>query len=157
VLPNSPNVIMAAERAAELSAVPTSVVPTRSQQEGLLALVAFDPARTAKENCRAVSEAANALTTGGVAPAAKDDVQGRFRTGEAVGYAGDELVAWGEPSSTLRAVLAAVGEHAEVVTLIAGEGAPLGEAAIEELLPNGAEMELHSGGQAAWWYLVAAE
>jgi DAK2 domain fusion protein YloV len=157
VLPNSPNVIMAAERAAELSEIPTSVVPTRSQQEGLLALVAFDPARSAKENCHAVAEAAGELTTGGVAPAAKDDVQGRFRTGEAVGYAGDELVAWGEASATLRAVLAAVGEHAEVVTLIAGEGAPLGEAAIEELLPNGAEMELHSGGQAAWWYLVAAE
>jgi hypothetical protein len=44
-----------------------------------------------------------------------------------------------------------------VVTLIAGEGAPLAEDAIEQLLPNGAEMELHSGGQAAWWYLVAAE
>src|SRR3954470_3903895 len=157
VLPNSPNVIMAAERAAELSEIPTSVVPTRSQQEGLLALVAFDPARSAEENWRAVAEAADALSTGGVAPAAKDDVQGRFRTGEAVGYAGEDLVAWGEPSATLRAVLAAIGEHAEVVTLIAGDGAPLGEDAIAELLPNGAEMELHSGGQAAWWYLVAAE
>jgi len=157
VLPNSSNVIMAAERAAELSEIPTKVVPTRSQQEGLLALVAFDPVRSAEENCRAVAEAAHALSTGGVAPAAKDDVQGRFRTGEAVGYAGGELVAWGDPTATLRTVLAAVGEHAEVVTLIAGEGAPLAEEAIEQLLPNGAEMELHSGGQAAWWYLVAAE
>src|SRR4051794_2961502 len=157
VLPNSPNVIMAAERAAELSEVSTSVVPTRSQQEGLLALVAFDPARTAAENCRAVQDAAAELSTGGVAPAAKDDVQGRFQTGDAVGYAGDELVAWGDPSATLRAVLAAVGAHAEVVTLISGEGAPLEAEVIEGLLPNGAELELHSGGQAAWWYLVAAE
>ncbi len=157
VLPNSPNVIMAAERAAELSEIPASVVPTRSQQEGLLSLIAFDPSRSAKENCRAVAGAAGDLVTGGVAPAAKDDVQGRFRAGDAVGYAGDDLVAWGDPLATLRAVLEAVGADAEVVTLIAGEGAPLGQDAIEPLLPNGAEMELHSGGQAAWWYLVAAE
>src|SRR3712207_9034585 len=59
VLPNSPNVILAAERAAELSEIPANVVPTRSQQEGLLALIAFDPTATAEENCRAVADAAS--------------------------------------------------------------------------------------------------
>jgi len=157
VLPNSPNVIMAAERAAELSQIPASVVPTRSQQEGLLSLIAFDPSKSAARNCEAVGAAAHELATGGVAPAAKDDVQGRFRTGDAVGYVGDELVAWGEPSATLGEVLRQVGAHAEVVTLIAGDGAPFEAEAIEDLLPNGAELELHAGGQAAWWYLVAAE
>ena len=157
VLPNSPNVIMAAERAAELSELPARVVPTRSQQEGLLGLVAFDPALGAAENCAAVSAAAAALTTGGVAPAAKDDVQGRFRAGEAIGYASEDLVAWGEPSQTLAEVMRRVGADAEVVTLIAGQGAPLEQSAIERLLPNDAELELHTGGQAAWWYLVAAE
>ena len=44
VLPNSPNVILAAERAAELSEKPARVVPTRAQQAGLAALLAFDPA-----------------------------------------------------------------------------------------------------------------
>jgi dihydroxyacetone kinase-like predicted kinase len=157
VLPNSPNVILAAERAADLSEIPASVVGTRSQQEGLLALIAFDPNLTAKENCRAVAEAASDLSTGGVARAAKDDVQGRFHVGEAVGYAGGELVAWGDPSETLGAVLRAVGEHAEVVTVVEGDGAPLDSGALEALLPNGAELEVHDGGQAAWWYLVAAE
>src|SRR5829696_4972016 len=108
VLPNSPNVIMAAERAAELSEIPASVVPTGSQQEGLLALIAFDPSATAAENCRAVAAAAAGLATGGVARAAKDDVQGRFQAGEAVGYAGEDLVAWGETEVTLAAVLRAV-------------------------------------------------
>jgi DAK2 domain fusion protein YloV len=157
VLPNSPNVILAAERAADLSEIPASVVGTRSQQEGLLALIAFDPNLTAKENCRAVAEAASDLSTGGVARAAKDDIQGRFHAGEAVGYAGGELVAWGDPSDTLGAVLRAVGEHAEVVTVVEGDGAPLDSGALEALLPNGAELEVHDGGQAAWWYLVAAE
>jgi DAK2 domain fusion protein YloV len=157
VLPNSPNVILAANHAAELSEIPARVVPTRSQQEGLLALIAFDPQRGAGQNYEAVGQAAEAVSTGGVARAAKDDAQGRFRTGDAVGYAGEDLVAWGDPRATLATVLSQVGSHAEVVTLIAGEGAPLDADAIEQLLPNGAELELHAGGQAAWWWLVAAE
>ena len=43
VLPNSPNVILAAERACELSEKPAAVVPTTAPQEGLAALLAFDP------------------------------------------------------------------------------------------------------------------
>jgi dihydroxyacetone kinase-like predicted kinase len=157
VLPNSPNVILAAERAAELSEVPARVVPTRSQQEGLLALVAFDPQSPAEKNCRAVADAAAVLRTGGVARAAKADAQGRFGVGDAVGYAGDDLVAWGDPQATLADVLLQIGDDAEVVTVIVGEGAPLDEAAFAPLVPDGAELELHYGGQAAWWYLVAAE
>ena len=157
VLPNSPNVILAAERAADLSDVPARVVPTRSQQEGLCALVAYNPEADAETNSEAVAAAAEALATGGVARAAKDDVQGRFSVGDAVGYAGDELVAWGDPRETLSEVLRRVGEHAEVVTLIVGEAAPLEDGAIEALLPNGAELDLHQGDQAAWWYLLAAE
>ena len=45
VLPNSPNVILAAERACELSDKPAAVVPTTAPQEGLAALLAFDPGR----------------------------------------------------------------------------------------------------------------
>ena len=47
VLPNSPNVIMAAERAAELSEKTVVVVPTRSPQAGLAVAVALDPDRRA--------------------------------------------------------------------------------------------------------------
>ncbi|MGB2711153.1 MAG: DAK2 domain-containing protein, partial [Conexibacter sp.] len=50
VLPNSPNVFMAAERAAELSEKRVRVVPSRSQQAGLAAAVAFDPARDGAAN-----------------------------------------------------------------------------------------------------------
>ena len=45
VLPNSPNVVMAAERAAELSDKTVRVVPSRSQQAGLAAAVSLDPCR----------------------------------------------------------------------------------------------------------------
>ncbi len=50
VLPNSPNVILAAERACELSEKPAAVVPTTAPQEGLAALLAFDARRRAREN-----------------------------------------------------------------------------------------------------------
>ena len=95
VLPNSPNVVMAAERACELSERNARVVATRSPQEGLAAIVAFSASASAEDNAEALWGAVSALVTGGVAPAARDDAQGRFLTGDAVGYAGDELVAWG--------------------------------------------------------------
>jgi dihydroxyacetone kinase-like predicted kinase len=157
VLPNSPNVILAAERAAELSERPARVVPTTAPQEGLAALLPFDSSRSAEENVAAVSEAAAALRLGGVAPAARDDPQGRFRAGDAVGYAGDELVAWGEPAETLAAVLARVCDGCEVVTIVAGEDAPLDEDAIAAAVPDGLELDHHDGGQASWWWLIAAE
>jgi dihydroxyacetone kinase-like predicted kinase len=150
-------VVLAAERAAEVSEKPACVVPTRAQQVGLSALLAFDPSRSARENAEAVGEAAAALATGGVAQAARDDGSGRFRAGDAVGYAGEELVAWGEPSATLATVLERVSDGAEVATVVAGDGAPLGGEAIAELVPDGVELDLHDGGQQSWWWLIAAE
>jgi uncharacterized protein len=92
-----------------------------------------------------------------VAPAARDDGRGRFRRGEAVGFVEEELVAWGEPESTLRAVLERLSEDAEIVTCIAGDGAPLPEERIPELAPNGVELELREGDQPSWWWLLTAE
>ncbi len=79
---------MAAERACELSEKPARVVPSTSQQAGLLVLLELDPAQSAAENGERLDEALGAIATGGVAPAARDDGQGRFRRGDAVGFAG---------------------------------------------------------------------
>jgi uncharacterized protein len=157
VLPNSPNVILAAERAAELSEKPARVVPTTAPQEGLVALLAFDPERGADANEQAVREAAEALRVGGVAPAARDDAQGRFTAGDAVGYAGGELVAWGDPAETLAATVAQIADGAELLTCIAGEQPPLDRAGVEAHAPAGVEVEYHEGGQPAWWWLLCAE
>jgi dihydroxyacetone kinase-like predicted kinase len=157
VLTNSPNVILAAERAAELSEKPVRVVPTRAQQTGLTALLAFDASLSAEQNAEAVNAAAEAVATGGVARAARDDGSGRFGEGDALGYAGEDLVAWGDPRETLKTVLEQVCDGCEVVTVVAGEGVPLDEAAVEALLPGGVELDHHDGGQPAWWWLIAAE
>ncbi len=92
-----------------------------------------------------------------MAKAAKDDPQGRFSEGDAVGYAGDELVAWGEPEAALRATLDRLAGGAELVTVIEGAGAPLDRDAVAQTLPDGAELEFHDGGQPAWWWLICAE
>ena len=68
VLPNSPNVLMAAERAAELSDKKVVVVPTRSQQAGLAAAVALDPGRGADENGAAMLDRARAASAPAPSP-----------------------------------------------------------------------------------------
>jgi DAK2 domain fusion protein YloV len=157
VLPNSPNVFMAAERAAELSDKVVRVVPSRSQQAGLSAAFALNAEHGAGENAEAMQAALNAVRTGGVAPAARRDPDGRFSVGDAVGYVGEELVAWGDPRATLQAVLGQLSTNAELVTCIEGEGAPLDDEAVAALAPAGVELELEDGGQPSWWWLLAAE
>jgi hypothetical protein len=97
------------------------------------------------------------LATGGVAPAARDDAQGRFRAGDAVGYAEDELVAWGDPVAVLTQTIEALAKGRELVTCIAGADAPLDREQVERAVPGGLELDFHDGGQPAWWYLLAAE
>jgi DAK2 domain fusion protein YloV len=157
VLPNSPNVLMAAERAAELSEKRVVVVPTRSQQAGLAAAVALDPERGAVENGAAMLEALALVRTGAVTGAARDDAEARFHRGDAVGFIDERLVAWGEPAETLEAVLGELGREAELVTLIAGDGAPLEAEDVSALAPTGVEVEYSWGGQPAYWWLIAAE
>jgi uncharacterized protein len=54
-------------------------------------------------------------------------------------------------------VLGRLGDGAELVTCIAGDGAPLGGEQVAGLVPDGVELELEDGGQPSWWWLVAAE
>jgi DAK2 domain fusion protein YloV len=157
VLPNSPNVIMAAERAAELSEKHVRVLPTRSQQAGLSVAVALEPGRDAKANAAAMEDELAEIRTGAVARAARDDAGGRFRAGEAVGYVEEELVAWGQPEATLGDVLGRLGDGAELVTCIAGDGAPLDGDGVAALAPDDIELEQSFGGQPNWWWLLSAE
>jgi dihydroxyacetone kinase-like predicted kinase len=133
------------------------VIATRSPQEGLAAIVAFNASASAEDNAAALWGAVSALVTGGVAPAARDDAQGRFRAGDAVGYAGDELVSWGEPQKVLTETILRLAEGRELVTCIAGAEAPLDRDEVERALPGGLELDFHEGGQPAWWYLLAVE
>jgi uncharacterized protein len=157
VLPNSANVVLAAERAAELSEKPVRVLDCTSPQAGLVALVELSAHLPATDNAERLDAALSATRTGAIAPAARDDAEGRFVRGDAVGFVGEEIVAWGGAGSTLSATIRALGEDAEIVTVIEGAGAPIPLADIPAQVPEGVELELHGGGQPHWWWLLAAQ
>jgi uncharacterized protein len=163
VLPNSANVIMAAEHAARLSDKQVLVAPTTSQQAGLAAAVALAPDRSVEENASALMDALARVRTGAVAPAARDDAQGRFRRGDAVGFVEEQVLAWGEPRATLETVLKTLAagadgvEAPELISVLAGEEAPLALGELEGMINGKVELELRHGGQPAYWWLLAAE
>ncbi len=163
LLPNNPNVLMTAQQAAGLAAKPAEVVPSRSIQAGLTAMVAFDPARTAAENAARMSSALAAVATGAVTIASRPvELNGRrVAEGSYLGLLEGEPVAGG---SEFDAVAVAVAERLltdgrEVLTLIAGaDGRPL-EPLIERIaaLHPEVELDVQSGGQPHFPLLLAAE
>ena len=77
------------------------------------------------------------VRVGAVAPAARDDAEGRFRRGDSVGFADGELVAWGGAGTTLIETVAALTDDAEIVTVIEGAEAPIALAELELELDGG--------------------
>ncbi len=157
VLPNSANVVMAAERAAELSDKAVQVVLSRSPQAGLAAAVSLDPARGAVANARAMTQTLGRVRSGAVAPAARDDAHGRFREGDAVGFIEEKIVAWGRPREALREVLEQLAQSAELITCLRGAEAPLDDDTVHALAAGEVEFELSEGGQERYWWLLSAE
>jgi uncharacterized protein len=157
VLPNSPNVVMAAEEAARKSSKQVVVAPCRSLQAAVEALSLVEIDGDAEGLAGAIGEAIGELRIAAVAEAARADRDGRFEVGEAVALLGDEVVAWGTPAAALEGAIAAIGDGAEVLTVIAGAEPPLGPAEIEALLPEGIETAQIDGGQATHWWLLAAQ
>ncbi|HEX5376576.1 MAG TPA: DAK2 domain-containing protein [Solirubrobacterales bacterium] len=157
VFPSSSNVVMAAEEACKLSEKPARVVPATSLQKSLLTLVELDSTASAEENAERLAGALSGIADGGVAPAARDDAQGRFRQGDAVGFVEGEIIAWGGAGSTLAATIEKLAEGAEIVTVIAGADAPIALDELHPHVPDGAEIETHEGGQPNYWWLLAAQ
>jgi uncharacterized protein len=163
LLANSANVIMAAEHAARLSDKVVHVALTTSQQAGLAAAVVLAQDRSVEENAQALTEALARVRTGAVAQAARDDAQGRFKRGDAVGFVEDEVLAWGDPRETLQAVLRTLAHpddedgQPELISVLDGEGAPFALDEVEGMVNGGVELELRHGGQPAYWWLLAAE
>ena len=157
VLPNSRNVFMAAQAAAEMSERVVWVAQSSEMQAGLAALVAARPDLSAAENVAELDKILEQVRSGSVAQAARADGEGRFEEGEAVGYLGDELIAWGEPAETLKVVIEALSPGAELLTVIAGAGAPIDAGGVEQLVAGEIELEHHEGGQPSRWWLLSAE
>ncbi|HEY8645203.1 MAG TPA: DAK2 domain-containing protein [Gaiellaceae bacterium] len=163
LLPNNSNVIMSAEQAANHASKTVRVVPTRSLQAGLAALIAFDATRSAEENVETMAEAVEAVATGAVTIASRDiQLNGvAVRKGKWLGLANGEPVAGGESfDDVVHAVLEKLlAEPRGILTLLTGEDSPSLAGLLSELETQHPELELdvHQGGQPHYPLLLAAE
>jgi DAK2 domain fusion protein YloV len=165
LLPNNPNIVLAARQVAAMSDRPVAVVATRNAAEGFAALLAMDPDKGAVQNAPEMTTAGRAVQTVSVTEAVRDaTVSGKkVRQGQTIALDPDDgLVAVNDDSA--EAVLAAIRAlHAgfELVTIYYGDGADLAstEALARRIhdLGTGAEVEVVHGGQPHYRYLISAE
>ncbi len=163
VLPNNPNVILAAEQAAAVASKPVRVIPSRSVQAGLAAIVRYLPSLGAEENEAAMLEALGHVATGEVTVASRDvELDGvAVRKGAFLGLADGRAVA---SSADFEQVAAAVVDRllsngAEVLTLLTGADEPELEGLLRQLQERhpAVELDVHPGGQPHYPLLLGAE
>jgi DAK2 domain fusion protein YloV len=163
VLPNNPNVILAAEQAAELTEKHVRLIRTDSIPAGLAAIVAFDAARDLDTNAAAMEEAVDAVVTGAVTVASRDaQLNGiAIRKGNYLGLADGEAVAQGEAFAQVAGAMfdKLLAEPRGYVTLLKGVDGPDVTQLVEELQRRhpDLELEVHEGGQPHYALLVSAE
>lgn len=165
ILPNNPNVVLAARQVASMTDRPVHVVPTRNAAEGFAALLALDPQLDAAANAGPMTEAGRAIQSIVVTEAVRDARIGgrKVKRGQTIALDPDDgLVA--VDSDREKCVLAAVSSLQagfELITVFYGDGADLAEAEgtarwIRAILPA-VDIEVRRGGQPFYRYLIAAE
>jgi uncharacterized protein len=165
VLPNNPNVVLAARQVATMTEKPVTVIPTRNAAEGFAALLCMDPADGAEANIGPMTEAARSIQTVQVTEAVRDATIGskKVKRGQTIAMDPDDgLVA--ANNERMRCILDAVGTFKpgfELVTVFYGADAHLDEAEdvakrIQQSL-DGVDVELRHGGQPHYRYLISAE
>ena len=166
ILPNNGNILMAAEQALALATGKSvAVVPSKSVPQGISALLALNPNVDLARNVHAMTAAMGSVQTGEVTIAVQD---ARFdgievHSGDVIGLLNDELTAKGPDSAAVvKTLLAQMGAaDREVITLYYGQSvtAQAADALLAELsgLFPGQEIEIVSGGQPFYHYIISAE
>ena len=165
VLPNNPNVVLAARQVAQMADRPVSVVATRNAAEGFAALLALDPSMDAATNATEMTRAGRAVQTLSVTTAVRNATIGgaKVREGQTIALDPDDgLVAVDDDVTS--AVLTAVGSldpGYELITVYYGEGTDLKAAEGLALrigeATSGTEIEVVHGGQPHYHFLISAE
>jgi len=165
VLPNNPNVVLAARQVAAMADRTVVVVPTRNAGEGFAALLSLDPSLDAAANAGPMTEAGRAIQTLVVTEAVRDATIGgrKVRRGQTIALDPDDglVAAGGDRDKTVLAAVAALAPGFELLTLFYGDGADLAEAETMArrigTVARGVEVEVRHGGQPFYRYLIAAE
>lgn len=166
VLPNNPNVRMAAQQAAGLCPdVNVAVVATRNSAEGVAAMLSFESDVDMNSNATLMADAGHRVQTLQLTLAVRDARVGRKRIkrGEYIVLGPDDgiVATAAERTAALRSGIRTLDHGYELVTLYRGldvdhaAAQSLRDALAEEF--DGVEIELVDGGQPHYDFLVAAE
>lgn len=165
LLPNNSNIFMAAKQAAEVFEKPAFVVETRSIQQGLTALLAYNPTLEASDNQVAMSQMMTKVKSGQITYAIRDtEINGlSIKKDHYMGLIDDEIKTTDADllDASYATVKAMVDEDTEIITLIYGEDVT--ESQAEELaerlteLDEEIDIEIHSGNQPVYQFLISAE
>ena len=165
ILPNNKNIIMAAEQVNALTPKNVIVIPSKTIPQGITAMLSFNPEGENEENVAAMTEALAAVDTMQITYAARNSDFDGFMIHE-----GDYLALYGSAlfgtSKDIKVLLKALAEKVrdegkEYVTIYYGadvkeKHAQKAADIFAEICPD-ADVNLLSGGQPVYYYLISAE
>jgi dihydroxyacetone kinase-like predicted kinase len=166
ILPNNPNVVLAARQVASMTDRAIHVVPTRNCAEGVAALFELDPSRTAEHNAGSMTEAGRAVQTMQVTEAVRDaTVSGhKVKKGQTIVLDPDDglLAVDNDPDKAVLAAFGRLEAGFSLITIYYGEDARLDEAErlsqrIRDAAPGLEAADVKHGGQPHYRYLISAE
>ncbi len=165
LLPNNSNVILAAKQVKGLTGKKVHLIETRSVPQGVAAVVAFSPDRTAEEDIAAMSAEAARVQTIEVTHAVRDSRSNGLKVhkGDVIGLINEKLeFAGSDYAEVVNKALGKLGPGAyELVTVYRGEGASDEElqsleSAIRKSYP-GLDVEVQQGGQQHYPFILSVE
>lgn len=166
ILPNNKNIILAAEQAKYLvEDKQIIVVPSKTVPQGITALINFIPDLSPEENLATMVQEMGRVKTGQITYAVRNtNIDGMdIHEGDIMGIGDHGMLAVGQgiEKTALDTLKAMVDEDSELVSIYYGsevseEDAQKVLALAEEACAN-CEIELHSGGQPIYYYLISVE
>ena len=165
VLPNNKNIIMAAEQTIPLSDKKVIVIPSKTVPQGITAMLNFDPELDVEANTAAMTESLAGVTTMQITYAARDsDFDGReIHQGDYLGLYNGGLLDTTPDLSQLLADMAKKTAESGCEFINIFYGADIREEQAQDALKcftehcPGAEINLLSGGQPVYYFLISAE
>ena len=166
ILPNNKNIILAANQAQTLTEdKDIIVVPSKTVPQGITAIINYMPDADAQTNLEAMIEGIGNVKTGQVTYAVRDTQidDKEIHEGDIMGIGDSGILAVGQSvEETTKEMLAQlVDEDTELISLYYGqdvqeESAENFAQEIEDLYPD-VDVDVHSGGQPIYYYVLSVE
>lgn len=166
ILPNNKNIILAANQAASLTEdKEVIVIPTRTVPQGITALINYIPDSTPKENEERMNAEIKLVKTGQVTYAVRDTIidDKEIRQDDYMGIGDTGILSVGKEleETTVSMVRQLIDEDSAIVSIYYGEDVKKEEAeAIGAIIGDSypdVEVEVHSGGQPIYYYIISVE